>query len=89
VVSGGESETESGVGDSEVDESGVGESEDNEAGIDESVVDESVVGAGVGESEVDGVTESSEVEVEVDEVGDGFDGGDGDVEYGARLMMAA
>jgi hypothetical protein len=70
-----------------VDESGVGESEDNEAGIDESVVDESVVGAGVGESEVDGVTESSEVEV--DEVGDGFDGGDGDVEYGARLMMAA
>jgi hypothetical protein len=75
----------SGVDDSEVDESGVGESEDNEAGIDESVVDESVAGAG--ESEVDGVTESSEVEV--DEVGVGLDGGDGDVEYSARLMMAA
>jgi hypothetical protein len=81
LVAGGES----GVDDSEVDESGVGESEGNEA---EPEVGESVAGAG--ESEVDGVTESSEADVDdFDEIGVGLDGGDGDVEYGVRLTMAA
>ena len=85
MVSGGESEVGSGVDDSEVDESGVGESEGNEAGVDEADVDESVAGAS--ESEVDGIIESSDAEV--GEIGAGLDGGDGDVEYGARLTMAA